>query len=104
MTVAPLTMTVLGDADENNAGIASGINNAVARVAGLLAVAALGAIIAARFDAVVDARPDPRRDGGRGRLGVPARDRHQRRARRARRGPRARRNPQSAPRGSLRGL
>ena len=35
MAVAPLTMTVLADADEHNAGIASGINNAMARVAGL---------------------------------------------------------------------
>ena len=37
MTVAPLTATVLADADENDAGIASAINNAVARVAGLSA-------------------------------------------------------------------
>ena len=36
MTVAPLTATVLADADESNAGIASGVNNAIARVAGLL--------------------------------------------------------------------
>ncbi len=56
MTVAPLTATVLADADENDAGIASGVNNAVARVAGLLAVAALGAVIAARFGAVLDDR------------------------------------------------
>ncbi len=56
MCVAPLTATVLGDADESNAGIASGINNAVARVAGLLAVAALGAVIAGRFDGIVDDR------------------------------------------------
>jgi EmrB/QacA subfamily drug resistance transporter len=48
-TVAPLTATVLADADENNAGIASGVNNAIARVASLLAVAALGAVVAAQF-------------------------------------------------------
>jgi EmrB/QacA subfamily drug resistance transporter len=45
MTVAPLTATVLADADEHNAGIASGVNNAIARMAGLLAVAALGIIV-----------------------------------------------------------
>jgi len=49
MTVAPLTATVLADADENNAGIASGVNNAIARIASLLAVAALGAVVAAQF-------------------------------------------------------
>ena len=54
MTVAPLTMTVLADADEHNAGIASGINNAVARVAGLLAIAALGAVVAATFSSSLD--------------------------------------------------
>ncbi len=56
MTVAPLTMTVLADADEHNAGIASGINNAVARVAGLLAIAALGAAMAATFASSLDDR------------------------------------------------
>jgi hypothetical protein len=49
MTVAPLTMTVLADADEHNAGIASGVNNAIARVAGLVAIAAVGAVVAASF-------------------------------------------------------
>jgi EmrB/QacA subfamily drug resistance transporter len=48
-TVAPLVATVLSDADESNAGIASGVNNAVARVAGLIAIAAIGAIISAQF-------------------------------------------------------
>jgi EmrB/QacA subfamily drug resistance transporter len=50
MTVAPLTSTVLADADESNAGIASGVNNAIARVAGLVAIAAVGAVVAASFE------------------------------------------------------
>jgi hypothetical protein len=49
MTVAPLTATVLADADERNAGIASGVNNAIARVASLVAIAAVGAVVAAAF-------------------------------------------------------
>jgi MFS family permease len=50
IVVAPLTATVLSDADENNAGIASAVNNAIARVAGLVAIAAIGAIVAAQYD------------------------------------------------------
>jgi EmrB/QacA subfamily drug resistance transporter len=42
LTVAPLTTTVLADAGERDAGIASGVNNAVARVAGLLGIALVG--------------------------------------------------------------
>jgi EmrB/QacA subfamily drug resistance transporter len=49
MTVAPLTATVLADADRSDAGIASAINNAVARVAGLVGVAAVGVTIASRL-------------------------------------------------------
>ncbi len=41
LNVAPLTATALGSLDESRAGIASGVNNAVARAAGLLAVAVL---------------------------------------------------------------
>jgi EmrB/QacA subfamily drug resistance transporter len=44
LTVAPLTATVLAAADERHAGIASGVNNAVARAAGLFAVALLPAL------------------------------------------------------------
>ncbi len=53
-TVAPLTATVLADADEQNAGIASGVNNAVARVASLLAVAALGTVVSSAFTSSID--------------------------------------------------
>jgi predicted MFS family arabinose efflux permease len=53
-TVAPLTATVLSDADEGNAGIASGINNATARIAGLLSIAAVGAVASAQFGQALD--------------------------------------------------
>jgi EmrB/QacA subfamily drug resistance transporter len=56
MTVAPLTSTVLAAVDEKHAGVASGVNNAIARIAGLLAIAVLGAVVASRFATVVDQR------------------------------------------------
>jgi EmrB/QacA subfamily drug resistance transporter len=56
MTVAPLTATVLGAVEQRHAGIASGINNAVARVAGLVAIAAVGAVVSAAFSAELDDR------------------------------------------------
>ncbi len=46
LTVAPLTAAVLADADEEDAGIASAINNAVSRVAGLVGVAFVGIVVA----------------------------------------------------------
>ncbi|TFD75042.1 MFS transporter [Cryobacterium fucosi] len=50
ITVAPLTSAVLGSIRAEQAGIGSAINNAVARVAGLIAVALAGTIIGARLD------------------------------------------------------
>jgi EmrB/QacA subfamily drug resistance transporter len=47
LIVAPLTTTVLAEAGERDAGIASGINNAVARIAGLIGIAAIGVAVAA---------------------------------------------------------
>jgi EmrB/QacA subfamily drug resistance transporter len=54
MTVAPLTAAVLAGM-EHDAGIASGVNNAIARVAGLLATAAVGAVVSAAFVSSLDA-------------------------------------------------
>jgi EmrB/QacA subfamily drug resistance transporter len=53
-TVAPLTATVLDSVEERHVGIASGVNNGVARVAGLLAIAVLGAVISAGFGSTLD--------------------------------------------------
>ncbi|HZI92008.1 MAG TPA: MFS transporter [Thermoleophilaceae bacterium] len=54
MTVAPLTSTVLAGADESNAGIASGVNNAIARLAGLLGISIVGPIVASRYGDAAD--------------------------------------------------
>ena len=49
MTVSPLTAAVLADADDSDAGIASAVNNAVARIAGLLAVSFMGIVVSSRL-------------------------------------------------------
>jgi EmrB/QacA subfamily drug resistance transporter len=54
MTVAPLTAAVLAGAEQSQAGIASGVNNAIARVAGLLGTAAVGAVVAGSFGSALD--------------------------------------------------
>ena len=54
MTVAPLTATVLASAPPGHAGVASGINNAMSRVASLLAIAGVGAIVAVSFGSTLD--------------------------------------------------
>ena len=55
-TVAPLTATALNSVAENRVGVASGINNSVSRIAGVLAIAVFGALIAGQFGSTVDDR------------------------------------------------
>jgi EmrB/QacA subfamily drug resistance transporter len=60
MTVAPLTATVLSSVAQDHAGVASGVNNAVARIAGLLAIAVVGAVVSSTFASALDDKLPPK--------------------------------------------
>lgn len=62
LAVGPLTAAVMGAVPEGHTGVASGVNNAVARVAGLLAVALLGLLLSAVFSATINVDPQRARE------------------------------------------
>ena len=71
-TIAPLTATVLGAVSPGHSGVASGVNNAVARVAGLIAIAAIGAVVATSFQMRLDSNLSGKRLSTQARTAVAA--------------------------------
>ena len=64
LVIAPLSTAVMTSTDDASSGIASGVNNGVARVAGLFAVAVLGLVATLVYSSLVDPGPRSRQSYG----------------------------------------